>query len=522
MSRRWLMGLLGLLVGCGGGPSPTGSQTTLIFGRGNDSVTLDPADAEDGESAKIINNVFDTLVTYADDSSRIVPSLATSWQESDDRRSWTFTLREGVTFHDGTPFGPDAVKFTFERILDPDHPGNHGLKAPYRQDYAIIEEIASAASNEVTFKLKRPSGVFLANLATFSASIVSPSAVTEHAERFSVHPVGTGPFRFEEWIPEVKLTLAANEKYWGGAPGVERVIFKPIPEPTARLRQLRTGEIDMADGLTIPVRAEVRQDDSLKLLRVPGMNTAYFAMNNQRPPFNDVRVRRALGHAIDKEALVKSVYEGEAVIATSLIPPPMFAFNEHWKGIDYDPKRSRQLLEEAGVAKGTSFRLWVMPNSRPYMPAPDRVAAMIQEQLRQVGLEPEIHSPPWSQFLEQTGNGEHETALFGWITDNGDPDNFLFALLDKTNAEPPLARNVAFYLSEPVHELLLNAQQESDPDKRAQLYDQAQRLIDEDCPVVPLVHVDLAMALRANVKGYVINPVGIVRLKGVTVESGSK
>jgi peptide/nickel transport system substrate-binding protein len=504
-------------VGCAPAP-PAGSESILIYGRGQDAVSLDPADAEDGESVKILTNVFDTLVHYDENGTEIVPSLAEKWEVSADGKTWRFTLRGGVLFHDGSPFDADAVAFTFDRLTQPDSPHRHGAANPYRSDYAVIERVDVVSPTEVTFQLREPSGVFLRKLAMFPASIVSPKAVQGFRDQFRTHPVGTGAFVFVEWLTKERLTLAANSSYWRGKPKVAEVIFKPILEPAARRRQLLSGEIHMADELSIPVRKQIQKDPPLVLETCPGMNTAYLAMNNDHPPFNDVRVRRAIAHAIDKEAIARSAYEGEGTIATTLIPKAMWGHHPSIVDREYDPEKSRSLLKEAGVAPGTKIIFYAMRNSRPYLPSPEQVTAIIAQQLKEVGLDPVVKSPDWASYLDQVGNGEHDVCLMGWQTDNADPDNFLYALLDRENAVPPKAHNLSFYRSEPVHQLLVKAQQQTDAATRLELYRQAQEIIHEDCPMVPLMHLDLAVAMTRSVEGYKLHPTGLVMLRSTSLK----
>lgn len=516
----WVLAISCLIVGgCGRGIVPaTGSGIALVYGCGNDAATLDPADAEDGESSKVIDNVFETLVNVSDDGKSIEPSLAVKWTESDDHREWTFELRPNVEFHDGTPFNADSVVFTFGRLLDLNSPYRFGAKLPYRSSFDVIHDVKAVDAHTVVFRLREPSAVLLRNLAMFSASIVSPEAVKRDGENFRIRPVGTGPFAFDFWDRDQKIVLSRYDGYWGTLPRIGQVIFKPVSEPAARLRQLQSGELDMADNLSIPVLMEARHTPGIRVLSIPGFNTAYLAMNNERPPFNNITVRRAIAHAIDKKAIVASAFDGQARIATTLVPSSMWGYDPNVQNYPYDPDLARMLLEEAGVEPGTKVGLWVMTNSRPYMPTPDRVAAIVQQQLRAVGLEPQIQSPPWIQFLEQVSNGEASLALFGWQSDNADPDNFLFELLDLSNAEPPNAHNISFYRSDKVHELLKAAQTTADPAERLRLYAEAQLHIREDCPLVPLVHVDQSVAMRDAVSGYQLNPSGRVWLAGVTVE----
>jgi peptide/nickel transport system substrate-binding protein len=516
-----LMMILGV-TGCAPSPPPA-HESILIYGRGQDAVSLDPADAEDGESVKILTNVFDTLVHYDENGTEIVPALAEKWETSADGKTWTFQLREGVRFHDGTPFDGAAVAFTFDRLIHPDNPHRYGAANPYRADYATIEKVDVTSPQEVVFRLKEPSGVFLRKLAMFPASIVSPTSIQKLGDRFRTEPVGTGAFVFVEWLSKERLTLAANKDYWRGKPAIEEVIFKPILEPAARRRQLLSGEIHMADELSIPVRKQIEKDPTLVLETCPGMNTAYLAMNNDHPPFNDVRVRQAIAHAIDKSAIARSAYEDAGMIASTLVPKAMWGHHPALKDYAYDPNRSRELLKEAGVAPGTKVVFYAMRNSRPYLPSPEQVTAIITQELKEIGFEPIVKSPDWASYLDQVGNGEHDICLMGWQTDNADPDNFLFALLDKENAIPPKAHNLSFYRSEEVHQLLVEAQRKTEQDQRLSLYERAQTIIHDDCPMVPLMHLDLAIARTKNVAGYKLHPTGLVMLRSARLEpSGSK
>jgi peptide/nickel transport system substrate-binding protein len=495
-----------------------GTDSILIYGRGQDSVSLDPADAEDGESVKILVNVFDTLVHYDADGTEIVPALAEKWDVSADGKTWRFQLRSGVLFHDGSTFDSQSVVFTFDRLTKADSPHRHGAANPYRSDYAGIEKVEGDGPLQVVFHLAEPSGVFLRKLAMFPAGIVSPRALVEQGEQFRSHPVGTGPFRFVEWLPKERLVLAPFADHWRGSPKVTEVIFKPILEPAARRRQLLSGEIHLADELSIPVRQQISKDPGLVLDTAPGMNTAYLAMNNDRPLFQDVRVRQAIAHAIDKEAIARSAYEGEGTIATTLVPKAMWGHHPSVVDYPYDPQRARELLKEAGVAPGTKVVFYAMRNSRPYLPSPEQVTAILTQELKEIGLAPEVRSPDWASYLDQVGNGEHDLCLMGWQTDNADPDNFLFALLDKENARPPKAHNLSFYRSEEVHVLLVEAQRSTDQAKRLELYKQAQERIHRDCPMVPLMHLDLAVGKSSSVIGYKLHPTGLVMLRSTSLQ----
>ncbi len=490
---------------------------TLVYGRGADSEKLDPQDIEDGESVKVCTNVFDTLVTYGPDGPDIVPCLALSWEHSADGKTWSFKLRPNVKFHDGTPFDSSAVVFCFDRLLNPDNPHKYDANFPYRSFYEVIDKIAAPDPATVVFQLEQPNATFLANLAMFPAMIFSPASVKEKEDRFPFEPVGTGPFKFVRWDRNERIVLDANPDYWDGRPKVDRVIFRPIPENSVRFQLLKSGELDLIDGLNLSDLDAVKEDPGLTLLEVPGMNFGYLAMNTGRKPFDDPRVRRAVAHAVDRDKVIKLALRGHGSTGPNPIPPTVWGYHDKLQSWPYDPAKAKALLAEAGLASGFAADLWAMPNPRPYMPEPQKVAQILQEDLRAVGIRTKIVSFDWQTYREKVRHGEHDMCLLGWITDNGDPDNFLYALLDQDNAVPGSALNVSFYRNGAVHDLLVAAQKELEPAKRLGLYHDAQKQILEDVPMLPLAYLPEYAASRKRVSGYRLHPIGIVRLKPVVL-----
>lgn len=495
------------LVGC---PSSQPQAKRLVYGRGGDSVELDPADVSDGESVKVAEQIFENLVAYTDGGSEIVPELAESWETSADGLDWTFHLRSGVTFHDGSPFDADSVVFTFQRFIDPNHPYRFDTGGfPYAPNYHCIERVEAVDAHTVRFHLRTSSAVFLANLAMFPAGIVSKHALEERGEGFAQNPSGTGPFRFVSWRRNDRIVLTVNEGYWRERPGVDEVVFAVVPENAARLERLARGELHIIDGINLSDIERIQGDSSLRLLSTPGMNFGYLSMNNEEPPFDDVNVRRAVAHAIDKRKLVDLVFYGRAQPAVNPMPPTIWGYNQDIVDYPHDPARARELLGGRTI----QTTLHAMPNPRPYMPEPLAVAQAIKEDLRAVGIDVEIVSPSWDAYLADVANGHHRMALLGWTTDNGDPDNFLHELLDPDTAVRGSANNISFYRSDAVHALLIEAQRNTDHAERERLYRRAQEIIHDDCPMIPLVYLDNLAASRAEVTGYQLHPMGLVRLR---------
>jgi peptide/nickel transport system substrate-binding protein len=498
----------------------------LVYGRGSDAVGLDPAHETDGESYKVCDNLYENLVAYDWESTEIVPQLAARWEISPDGKTYTFHLRPGVRFHDGTPLNAAAVVFSLDRQRDltPAHPF-HAVGGPYQYWSSmsmdqIVAGVTAADDSTVVIRLHRPNAPFLANLAMQFASIVSPTALEKHRDDFFKNPVGTGPFRFVEWVKDDRIVLERNPDYWGEKPYLDRVVFRSIPENTVRVLALDKGDVQGMDGISPLEARRIDRGAGVTLLRKPGMNVGYLAMHMEKPPFDKVEVRRAVNHAIHKSALVEALYMGYGTPAKNMIPPTMWGHADEIEDYGYDPEKARALLAQAGVAPGFRFVLHAMSAPRPYMPEPLKVAEALQADLKAVGLEAEIRTMEWGSYLDYCQSLKHQVCLIGWVGDNGDPDNFLYVLLDKEAAKLP-AQNYAAYKSEELHRVLVEAQVTSDHERRSQLYHEAQRIIHADAPVVPLAHMDQLFAIRKSVHGFVVHTTGKIRFQRVWIDPAS-
>ena len=502
--------------GCGGKVKES-KPSTLIYGRGEDAKTLDPINTDVGESVKVIVNIFDTLVTYDDETIDLIPSLATEWSHSDDGLTWTFKLRESVKFHDGTPLDAEAVVFTFERIIQDKHPQVYDRARPYRPSYNMIDEVVASGPREAQFKLKRPSAVFINNLAMFPASIVSPTAVKKHGKEFGENPVGTGPFRFNKWTPYEQLALSAYNDHWRGRPQVDNVIFVPVSKRATRVEKLRRGEIHIADNLAPDEVDSLIEEPGLVAQSQPGMNVAYLSMQIEHAPLNNVKVRHAISHALNKQELVEVAYAGQAQAAVNMVPPTMWGYNDGIEDREFDADLARKLLKEAAdedddISLPLRLTLAVMADERPYMQKPIQVATFIKDMLKEVGIEIDVEPRKANQHFEHLHSGHFQLGLAGWSSDNTDPDNFLYTLLDVDNISD-YGNNLGRYRSEELHDILVAGQQELDNDKRRELYLKAQETIFADAPVVPLVHTNVRIVHEKRLKGYKLHPTSRVWLR---------
>ncbi|SFD96013.1 peptide/nickel transport system substrate-binding protein [Lentibacillus persicus] len=496
--------------------SDSDGEEVLVFARGGDSESLDPGSTTDGESSRVTKQVLESLLDFDKESFEVVPGLASDWEVSDDGLSYTFFLEEGVTFHDGTDFNAEAVKTNFERWADPDHEyafeeegyvySMYGtMFGGYKGDDShVIEEIKVVNDHEIEFSLKRPLGYFLQNMAMTYFAITSPAALEEYGPEINENPVGTGPFEFESWSKDDSIVLNKFEDYRkDGLPNMEQVVFEVIPDNAARLIALQSGEIDIMDGLNPDDAASIDNEQALDLYTRAENNVGYVGMNTQKEPLDQVEVRQAINHAIDRDAIAEAMYAGYANPAKNMLPPSYMGYNDEIEPYAYDPAKAEELLAEAGYEDGLEIELWTMPVARPYMPDPETVAEIVQNNLAEIGIEVSIVREEWAPYLEKTLEGEQELFMLGWSGTNGDPDYFLSSLLHGDNVG---SSNRTFYENDDVDELLNNAKTSIDQEERAAFYKEAQALIHEDAPTVNLVHSTPVLAAAGYVENYVPHP----------------
>ena len=407
------------------------SPKVFVFGQSGDAVKLDPALIEDGLSARVTEQIFETLVEFDGATTRLRPALAESWDTSPDGKMWTFHLRQGVTFHDGTVFDASAVKANFDRwqsqVGDPTHKPAEFI---YWNDVAgfndLIDHTEVTDAATFTVYLKDASGPFLLNLALFPFAIVSPTALANNVDDLSQNPVGTGPFKFVEWVRGDHITLAANDTYWGGRPQIDQAIIRVITDNAARFFELQAGNIDMME-FPNPDDVKVAQGMSdLQVLFRPSLNVAYVDFNQFQKPFDDQRVRQALSEAINRPAIVDSLYGGTGVVAKEMLAPGMLGYNDDIQPIPYDVNHAKQLLADAGLGNGFTTDFWYMPVDRPYYPNPQAIAQAICNDWGAVGVKCALKTKDWTAYLDDARNHRFPTWMLGWTGDNGDPDNFLF------------------------------------------------------------------------------------------------
>jgi peptide/nickel transport system substrate-binding protein len=459
---------------------------TLRIGILADPVALDrPHRATDLVSAEILSNVCEPLVRFRPGSTRPVAALATSWATLDGR-SWTFTLRSGVRFHDGTPFDADAVVANLEDLRqERSFPGRAERVGPYL----------------VSIILERPNAALLATLSQAFYGIESPASLGRAAR-----PSGTGPFRFGTVGPGI-VELIASRDYWGGAARLARLVFRRVSGPEALLAGLLSGEVDVAASVGLEQVARLRESPEIALESQTGSSLALLTLNNERTPFSDRRVRQALARAVDREALVARVLGGHGVPARNPMPPSLFGYATWTREPIQDRPAARRLLAEAGLPNGFETTLAWADSPRPYMPAPLALAERLREELSGIGVRAQLRrSVSWEEHIERGRRGDYDLMAVGWQADTVDPNDFLSALLA---SDAIGATNRSRYRSPEMDALLRRGRMATEPDERLALYRQAQELFQRDLPWVPLYHASVFTASRRSVRGLTFGPTGI-------------
>jgi dipeptide transport system substrate-binding protein len=474
--------------------------------------------------------VYDRLVEFAADTVDIEPGLAERWEVSDDGLEYTFHLRPGVSFHSADDFSPtrhfnaDDVLFSFARQLDAEHPWHdYGAGGwPYFEGMdmpAIVDEIVRVDDLTVRFVLTRPEAALVANLAMDFASILSKEYADSldaagTREHLNSRPVGTGPFRFVDYDEHARIRFAAHPDFWAGRQPVEELVFAITPDPSVRAERLVSGACDVVPDPDPADLPGLRVNPDIDVLEQVRADVVYLAYNTTQSPFDKAGVRRALNMAIDKAAIVEAVFGGGALPASSPLPPPLWAHNDASAGDAYDPEAARALLEAEG-ALPLSMRVWAMPGPRPYNPNPRLIAELIQADLAAVGVDVEIVSYGWDEYLARSAEIDRDGAvLLGWTGDNGDPDNFLTALL---SCGAVGGANRAQWCHPPFDALLDEARTLADRGARRALYDRAQAIFSEEAPWAAIAHSLDYLAVSGKVRNMRQHPLGLHRFLGVDI-----
>lgn len=525
-----LLILMTLLTGCFDtlvqGSAPAG---VIYCSESNPSYFNPQLDTSSTTADVSAHQIYSRLLEFDPNTGRIKPGLASSWLVSGDGLTYTFQLRRNVKFHQTDYFTPtrnfnaDDVIFSFQRWLDDQHPYHNVNNAsyPYFSSLNLANTIASVErinGYRVEIKLFERDSSFLANLATDFSVILSQQyaeylMVIKQPENIDFYPIGTGPFRYDEYRKNQFIRLLPHLEYWKNVPLADQLIYDITPSSSIRFAKLRTGE---CDSIAYPSQAQIttmQADPNIEVQEAPGLNVGFWAFNTAKPPFNRAEVRRGLALAIDKNSILDAVYFNTASRARSLIPPSSWAYNSDLKEVNYNPVKARELLDEAGIAKGFRMTIWAMPVVRAYNPDAQRMAQLIKSYLAAVDIDATIVSYDWNTFRDKLSQGEHDSVLIGWSADNGDPDNFYRPLLSCDAI--PSGTNRAMWCH-PEFDALVNAAIKiSDEDQRAILYAKANNMIAREMPLLPIAHANRYQVKNIALQGLGINPYGSIRFENV-------
>jgi peptide/nickel transport system substrate-binding protein len=486
----------------------------LVVGQIAEPKSLDPAAVTAVNDFRILVNLYEGLLKYKPGTLEVAPGLAESWEVSEDGTEYTFTLREGVVFHDGTPFDAEAVKFNFDRMLDENHPYHDTGPFPLAFFFSAVDGVEAVDARTVKFTLSGPYAPFLSNLAYPTGLIVSPAAVMADGADFGRNPSGTGPFRFVEWRSNEAVVIEKNPSYWGEPAGTEAVVFRPITDANTRAAEMLAGGIDMMVEVPPTALSEFQGDD-FTIVEQAGPHLWFLILNAKEGPFADVRVRQAANYAINKEAIVNDVLEGTADVAAGPTPPAFaWAYNEELEPYPYDPDRARALLAEAG-AEGAELTFYVTEGGSGMLdPVP--MGTAIQADLDAVGFDVRIETYEWNTFLGEVNpglEGKADMAEMAWMTN--DPDTLPFLAL-RTAAWPDQGGfNSGYYSNPRVDELLEAARVATDQDERARLYKEMQAIVQEDAPWVFVANWKQNAVTNDRVENFRLEPSFLLQLQDV-------
>jgi len=484
----------------------------------SDPLTLDPANATDLASARVVSQIYDTLVTTRADGSTVEPGLAQSWSVSPDGREWTFTLRRNVAFHDGTPLTADAVAENVRRWMDPAHPAHRGdfdywrlLFRGFAGRGSLVRRVDRVDELRLRIVLDEPHGPFLRNLALYPFAIVSPLTLRDHPTAVGAYPSGTGAFQFTRRLTDT-IELIPIPGYWGGAPRVGRLVFRIIPDKDKRVSELGNDAVHIVFGDVGDSSQTVYTVPGVQVIWRPAQVLAFLTFNQKQRPLDDPRVRLAIAQAINRTLLIERFYGEGGQVASQFVLPGYLGYDHDVKGPIYDPAQARQLLREAGLANGFGIQLWYPPRARPFLLQPKAVANSIAGDLAAINISADVRTTDWQTFQYQLTEGRYPLVLFGWAAETPDPDNILSNLFLTDTA----ARTTG-YANQDVRNLLTRARLIFDDNPRADLYRQVNRRLQTDLPRFPLVTVRSPVFLSHRVQGFIAGPLGVDRLFSVSL-----
>jgi peptide/nickel transport system substrate-binding protein len=513
----------------GGGGTGASSKDTLVFGAAGEPKLFDPAFASDGETFRVLKQVFEGLVKTKQGSAEIEPALATKWEGDSAGTKWTFTLREGVKFHDGTEFNAEAVCYNFNRwynfkgvLQNPDVSaywqdtfGGFAKNETPDQPPSLFKSCEATNPTTAVLTIANATGRIPAALALPSFAIQSPEAlkkydadnVKQSGDTFEYpayatdHPTGTGPYKLESRDRANKtVTVVRNPDYWGDKAKINKIVFKVVPDNNARKQELQAGTIDGYD-LVAPGDISSLKSAGEQILDRPPFNILYLGINQKNPQLAKPEVRQALAYAINREALIKAKFPPAAQVAKEFMPPEVSGYADDVTSYPYDLNKAKQLLAQAGASNLNLKFYWPTEVSRPYMPNPKEIFEVIKADLEKAGIKITPVSKVWnSGYLTDVQTGKADIHLLGWTGDYNDAYNFNGTFFGRFKPEFGFTNKGLF-------DAIAKADATPDATARAEAYKAVNRQIMEFLPAVPISHSPPSVALQENVKDFVPSPV---------------
>lgn len=469
-----------------------------------DATSFDPHFITNIPTANMhFQKIYETLVQF-DEEMEVVPNLAKDWEQVDDL-TWDFYLEEDITFHDGEAFNAEAVKTTFDRLLDPE------TGSPQRDKVSMIEEVEVVDEYTVRLILEEPYAAILTILSSQEASIMSPKLVSETPDDLADSPVGTGPFIFESWESGNAVTLTKNDDYWGEPAKVDKVVFQIIPEDSTRIAMLETGEAHISDEVPVSELNRVESSDKINLVRTEGLAVEYIGFNMQKEPLDNKDLRLAISHAIDREAIISGIYSDVGTLANASMSPNVFGYSEKVQPYEYDVEKAKEHFEKSGV--DPKEEITIVTSDRK-----ERIdmAEVIESQLKEVGMNAKIQVLEYGAYIETVDNGDHDIFIGGWGNATGDGDYNQYNLFHTDSFGPP--GNHFFYSDDKVDSLIEQGRVESDEDERLKIYEEAQLIEMEDVVYVPVRNYEHLAISNNDVENFVLTPVNYLMINDATVK----
>ncbi|MCS7058106.1 MAG: glutathione ABC transporter substrate-binding protein [Meiothermus sp.] len=482
-------------------PLAFGQGRTLVIAQGTDPTTLDAPLATDSPSATVVNHVVETLFEYTPEG-KIQPLLVERYTFSADRKTLTLYLRKGIKFHDGTDLNAEAVKFNLERLVSQELASAFAFLLRGR-----VTAFEVVDSHTLRLRMPEPFAPVLAHLTHSSTGIQSPTAIRRLGAGYRDNPVGTGPYKFDRWQKGQFVELVRNDDYWGRKPAIERLRFLAVPEAATRMALVETGQAHVAVRVPPQDVQRLNARPEIEVVTTPSVRTIFFYFNQSKKPFDDIRVRKAINHAINKEEIVKFVLGGFGRVSDAPISPGIFGYTKVGS-YEYNPDLARQLLAQAGYNAQNPLRITIhSPNGRYLQDI--RVTEAVQSQLRAVGVQAQIQTLEWGAYLAATNQprdrNEIQMAMLGWGTVTGDADYGLYGLFHSSQ-HAPNGFNRGFYANPRLDRVLEQARVATNPQARQQLYRTAMQIIYNDVPWVFLHSEQQVTAIRREVQGFVVHP----------------